>query len=165
VSWVSLYLQRVKGAFEGHIDGLGHLKPCIDGRYLQAYSWIPTNTSTMQTQTGIVNGHKVTIGSDGTFPFIQIDDSPKYFVDTDGDHWGSIGIDNPGDYVGTVLEPYITDENEDDDEKDEAFWTFDMGGMFCVIDENGRWNIVDEDEHILTPLGMVNNGEGSYGNG
>jgi hypothetical protein len=121
---------------------------------------------TDNTQTQIINGHKVSIGYDvpskgivAKFPWIQINDSPKYFVDTDGDHWGSIGIDNPEDFKDTILYQFI-DLNEDTD-----VWTFDMGGMFCVVDDNNHWNLIDEDECILTPLGMINNGEGAYGNG
>jgi hypothetical protein len=128
-------------------------------------------TNTIQTQ--IINGHKVTIGQDKaheshhvTFPWIQIDDSPKYFVDTDGDHWGSIGIDNPEDFKDTILYQFIDNENDNEfSESDEPLWTFDMGGMFCVVSGDNHWELIDEDECILTPLGMINNGNGAYGNG
>jgi hypothetical protein len=113
-----------------------------------------TNT----TQTQIINGQQVTIGED-QFPWIQINNSPKYFVDTDGDHWGSIGIDNPEDFKDTILSQFI-ELNEDTD-----VWTFDMGGMFCTIEDDGHWSLIDEDELILKPLGFIDNGEGMYGNG
>jgi hypothetical protein len=118
------------------------------------------------TETQIINGHKVTIGQDKvheshrvTFPWIQIDDGPKYFVDTDGDHWGSIGIDNPEDFKDTILYQFIELNEETGD------WMFDMGGMFCVVSGDNHWELIDEDECILTPLGMINNGNGAYGNG
>lgn len=129
-----------------------------------------TNITIDNNITQVINGHKVTIGYEPyadqiimKFPWIQIDDGPKYFVDTDGDHHGSIGIDNPQDFNGTILEKFISNVDMYGDESDTYY--FDMGGMFCIVSDNGQWNLIDEDEYILTPLGMINNGDGMYGNG
>jgi hypothetical protein len=120
---------------------------------------------TNNTQTQTINGHKVTIGyqvpADNIiqeFPWIQIDDSPKYFVDTDGDHWGSIGIDNPEVLKDTILSGFV-EYNEYADT-----WVFDMGGQFNVVNENNHWEQVDYNE-IIEPLGLIDNYNGAYGNG
>jgi hypothetical protein len=122
-----------------------------------------TNNNNM-TETEIINGHKVSLGLDGEFPWIQIDDGPKYFADTDGDHWGSIGIDNAEDYKGTILEAYITNSSMYSDEEEDGYF-FDMGGQFFIYNDQGRPELIDYDECILKPLGMIDNYEGAYGNG
>ena len=112
----------------------------------------------------MINGHKIAIGNapyadhiNNGFPWIQIDDGVKVYVDTDGDHWGSIGIENPEVLKGTILEDYLI-QNEYTDS-----WEFDMGGQFFVFDGD-HTQLIDYDD-IITPLGLIDNYEGAYGNG
>ena len=126
-------------------------------------------TTFIATETDTINGHKVTIGVEKmedaewiTFPWIQIDDGPIFVVDTDGDHHGSIGIDNPEDYKGTILEKYIDNKDMYGDESDTYF--FDMGGIFTITGEDGYGHYQGY-EDIIDALGMKDNGDGAYGNG